>query len=676
MKLIHSGLSDKGTFKTYGTEALGYHPSEFKYNETILFENPSELGTGKVKHFRASTLGHNRGFIPKREPDTFYALEPYQSDALQSKRKFPSEMSPEELQIHKKRIDIFEENMKKETLNTRIYEKAKKDVEYLKGLEVGDIQKTAMRKFQTERLFQETLRAAKNQGASKVRVPTPETLIKSQKYPTKPIYEFPKTPEFKSELNLLETNKRALHEKKLGLADKINEEFNILKKGNPFERDLNSYASAFNLRGDLKSILKTHKKGTKDYKLTKQNIEILDELLEKVQNSNSFKEYQNTLDKNSKAITELEKFKEPYKVKEELVDAKKHSSIVKRYAEAPKKIEKQFGLKPKLVKDTKGNTWYEYDVPEDMERIAFSPESSISKRKQQFADLKEHYNTIKNELPEAERVKWEEELQNMSRSIAGLHPDFNSMKSYIDNAYAFAGNYAEAGLSKTNLAKARKLGGKMTRANQRLAEELKKNSDKFKIVVDNSIEGDAVTHKIPIGKDDYRYVIKIKPGLSREELSKAVMHEMKEAKTGFNIGSNKIVKDIGDITVQSKEEVVKNFKKLFPNMDTKQLMKDYNHFFKYGNVKPTEFNAVFGTDLRNELVKQGFMKSPDSNITVDMLTKLYMKARKNPELINKSSFLRRMAFFKDGLTNRKKFVNIVNKLMYGTAAGVAVNKVK
>jgi hypothetical protein len=39
-------------------------------------------------------------------------------------------------------------------------------------------------------------------------------------------------------------------------------------------------------------------------------------------------------------------------------------TILNKYAEQPKTIKKLFGAEPKVVTDSKGNTWYEFDIPE------------------------------------------------------------------------------------------------------------------------------------------------------------------------------------------------------------------------------------------------------------------------------------------------------------------------
>lgn len=40
-----------------------------------------------------------------------------------------------------------------------------------------------------------------------------------------------------------------------------------------------------------------------------------------------------------------------------------HQTILKKYSEQPKAIKKLFGEEPKIVTDSKGNTWYEFDIP-------------------------------------------------------------------------------------------------------------------------------------------------------------------------------------------------------------------------------------------------------------------------------------------------------------------------
>jgi hypothetical protein len=43
-------------------------------------------------------------------------------------------------------------------------------------------------------------------------------------------------------------------------------------------------------------------------------------------------------------------------------------TILKKYSEQPKLIKKLFGEEPKIVTDSKGNTWYEFDIPENFKQ--------------------------------------------------------------------------------------------------------------------------------------------------------------------------------------------------------------------------------------------------------------------------------------------------------------------
>ena len=45
-----------------------------------------------------------------------------------------------------------------------------------------------------------------------------------------------------------------------------------------------------------------------------------------------------------------------------------HKTILKKYSEQPKTIKKLFGEEPRIVTDNKGNTWYEFDIPENFKK--------------------------------------------------------------------------------------------------------------------------------------------------------------------------------------------------------------------------------------------------------------------------------------------------------------------
>jgi uncharacterized membrane protein (UPF0127 family) len=45
-----------------------------------------------------------------------------------------------------------------------------------------------------------------------------------------------------------------------------------------------------------------------------------------------------------------------------------HQTILKKYAEQPKTIKKLFGKEPAIITDSKGNTWYEFDIPDKFKK--------------------------------------------------------------------------------------------------------------------------------------------------------------------------------------------------------------------------------------------------------------------------------------------------------------------
>lgn len=65
-----------------------------------------------------------------------------------------------------------------------------------------------------------------------------------------------------------------------------------------------------------------------------------------------------------------EKVNELMKVHDEMLNTpyksynSEHQTILKKYSEQPKLIKKLFGQDAKMVTDNKGNTWYEFDIPE------------------------------------------------------------------------------------------------------------------------------------------------------------------------------------------------------------------------------------------------------------------------------------------------------------------------
>lgn len=59
---------------------------------------------------------------------------------------------------------------------------------------------------------------------------------------------------------------------------------------------------------------------------------------------------------------------EELKIVESFGYSPEQNTILKKYAEYPKRIKKLFGTDANLVKDSKGNSWYEFDIPESFKQ--------------------------------------------------------------------------------------------------------------------------------------------------------------------------------------------------------------------------------------------------------------------------------------------------------------------
>jgi hypothetical protein len=70
-------------------------------------------------------------------------------------------------------------------------------------------------------------------------------------------------------------------------------------------------------------------------------------------------------------LSEIEKVKLQKILKGEIkgdIYDSEHETILKKYSEQPKVIKKIFGKEPTIVTDSKGNTWYEFDIPDKFKR--------------------------------------------------------------------------------------------------------------------------------------------------------------------------------------------------------------------------------------------------------------------------------------------------------------------
>jgi hypothetical protein len=283
----HKGL---GIFSLYGT---GYKtPLE---NIAITYSNRNSFGRGSADHFSDDTLGHARTLVTQEEPDIMHFLEE-QSDFFQ---KYKLKLI--DLEKGKNILKRQEENYNKSLKTLEDLKRTGKDfqgnpvddyqIRQYEQMVIGDQgkklklrkaeynnyeQKQFLGKTYQDRLLQENILYAAEQGKSKVRLPTSETAAKIQGY-TK------------------ETN--------------LSDELEMY------------YAEEID-----KLIAKGHSPDSAPYK----------KLME---------EYYKALDDTIGQYSP------------------EHQTILKKYNDYPKRIKKLFGVEVKIVKDSKGNTWYEIDIP-------------------------------------------------------------------------------------------------------------------------------------------------------------------------------------------------------------------------------------------------------------------------------------------------------------------------
>lgn len=308
-------------------------------NKSITYSNAKEFGKGSGDHFDETTLGHGRTLVSPEEPDIMHMLEE-QSDFFQKKgqgktllEKMRGDKTNSTLLYEQERIaraklrleeskkylnDIefkqknnilhngnlvhdYEVQMAQNMLNTEKRALALRE-NNIKNWE----QKDFLGKNHPERLLQENMIYAAEQGKSKMRYPTSETAAKIQGYTPKEILQD-------------ESVLKELHEMGLDYSDfKASDKNGILSDINYIENHLNKYP-------DL-------------------NLDKLKKIKHKVENNVSI------------FSTDFEPG---------------HKTILKKYNDTPKRIKKLLGIDVRTVKDPKGNTWYEFDIPESINKGYF-----------------------------------------------------------------------------------------------------------------------------------------------------------------------------------------------------------------------------------------------------------------------------------------------------------------
>lgn len=262
-------------------------------NTSIVYSNKEKFGRGSTDHFEnEGTLGHSRILVSNEEKDVMHVLE-QQSDFYQK------DQHSKLLANKNKAIDGgYDQNI--------IQYWNKKVEDYEKG-QINPVQKELLGKTHQDRLLQENVAYAAQNGQTKMRYPTPETAAKIQGYK-------------RTDSSLIEKEITEL---------KNNQEFDI----------------------------KTISWDTKRFILDELDVRILD--IDNTGNG-SF-----TPRKTSDIVADIES-KNGFNILKERGNgySKEHQTILKKYADNPKMVKKVLGQDTRTVTDSKGNTWFEFDIPE------------------------------------------------------------------------------------------------------------------------------------------------------------------------------------------------------------------------------------------------------------------------------------------------------------------------
>lgn len=271
-----------------------------KENTSIVYSNKEKFGRGSTDHFEnEGTLGHSRILVSNEEPDVMHILE-QQSDYYQKHdMKYNLENMTRNVnrlnELLKNKITLLEHMKATNTdlqgnpitpIDIKNMEMVIKSQTEANKLNNGNLanytQKELLGKTHQDRLLQENVAYAAQNGQTMMRYPTPETAAKIQGY----------TP-------TMESNK------------------------------------LYNLPD-----------GTKGY-------------YKHMINNNVY------FTKEGAEFGELVKFdKNVFETSNNNLYSSEHQTILKKYADNPKMIKKILGQDTRTVTDSKGNSWYEFDIPE------------------------------------------------------------------------------------------------------------------------------------------------------------------------------------------------------------------------------------------------------------------------------------------------------------------------
>lgn len=369
-------------YQDYGLDRLGYSAYEFidgfgnslpnSNLRTFTFETPTIVGDNR--HYNGNPIGHSRTYTTKDEPDILHVMES-QSDWAQHPSRIPyfgGLHSPDiTVEDYKEFVDSSERTLKEMEEHSSYFlkediERQRADVQsfkkILENLISGnkDLQLEHLQSHYTERQIQENLKYATEHGQTKMRYPTRETAAKVEGYTTETVYtdkqgniitnpttygkdidiELDKLLKEKDEIEshrrfvdneVVRQRTRRLRER-LDEISEYDEEWGIAPR--------EGYVDEYNrLRERIDAL---------EHNLTETDIDRLNEIQIKL----------------------ADIYSKPLKLRDGVIERKmyspEHETILKKYDTFPKQYQKLFGKNAEVrtVTDSKGNTWYEVDVPE------------------------------------------------------------------------------------------------------------------------------------------------------------------------------------------------------------------------------------------------------------------------------------------------------------------------
>jgi hypothetical protein len=285
--------------------SIGEKPLE---NQTLLLSNKGKFGRGSGAHGNPEeTLGHIHFLRDAETPDVLTVTQ-IQSDAFQGTHRI----------------------MPKDSKNLTALEKQQKSLARMEELQQRN--RSVLNKMKTE-------------GVDEAGVPVQDYQIK----------QFEDLVEAQEKSNLFKKTEIENFSQK-SLLDKNHQE--------RYLQELVGYAAE---RGDVNKL----RLPTKETAAKVQGYSPVSELNKSEEFINLRKNIVEALETYGNNSQQYKKATEVYEnaVKNsKKVYSSEHQTILKKYAEQPKTIKKLFGVEPKVVTDSKGNSWYEFDIPENFKK--------------------------------------------------------------------------------------------------------------------------------------------------------------------------------------------------------------------------------------------------------------------------------------------------------------------